>query len=105
MTQTKPSGLPDKIWKLFSSVSLAVFTFAALGLTSIVGTIIEQQSGQAKNIQLLTKFVGADLAPRVYDICFAMGFMDMYHSWWFLSLLVIFSMNLIINQIHSFNTR
>jgi len=39
---------------------------------------------------------GEDRAPTIYSILDAMGFMDMYHSWWFVLFLVIFSTNIVI---------
>lgn len=92
--QTK--SFVDKIWDFFASIKLAAVTFALIALSSIVGTILEQQAAPAKNLQLLGKMFGDALAPKLYDIFYAMGFMDMYHSWWFMAFLVIFSVNLIV---------
>jgi len=86
----------DRIWDFFASIKLAAVTFALIALSSIIGTVLEQQADPAKNLQLLGKMFGEELAPRLYDIFYAMGFMDMYHSWWFMSFLVIFSVNIIV---------
>jgi len=86
----------DRIWDFFSSIKLAAVTFALIALSSIIGTIIEQQAEPAKNLELLAKMFGDNIAPKLYDIFYAMGFMDMYHSWWFITFLVVFSVNLII---------
>ena len=89
----------DRIWNLFSSVKLAVIVFSIISLTSIVGTVIEQQAEPARNIKLLTKFFGEDFAPAAFRILDAMGFTDMFRSWWFMLLLFIFASNLIICSI------
>ena len=89
-------GLVDKIWNLFSSIKLAVVVFSVISLTSIVGTILEQQTEPEQNIKLLSKFVGEGLAPAAFRIFDALGFTDMYRSWWFLALLFIFTANLVI---------
>lgn len=93
------NGLFDAIWKTLASVKLAIFVIIALASLSIIGTIVEQQADPAKNIALLAKFFGDALAPTVYNVFAKLGFMDMYGSWWFVSLLVLFSVNLIVCSI------
>jgi cytochrome c biogenesis protein len=89
-------SIVDKLWSLFSSIKLAVVVFTLISTTSIVGTIIEQQAPPERNIKLLTKFFGESFAPTAYRILDALNFTNMYHSWWFLALLFIFSANIII---------
>ncbi len=86
----------DIIWDFFASVKLAVVILITLALTSIIGTIVEQRADQSTNIALLAKFFGDSFAPTIYNIFVNLGFMDMYHSWWFVTLLVMFSVNLIV---------
>ncbi|GBE39365.1 MAG TPA: cytochrome c biogenesis protein ResB [Nitrospirae bacterium] len=92
----------DIIWDFFSSVKLAVVILISLSLTSIIGTIVEQRADQATNIALLAKFFGDSMAPTVYNIFVKLGFMDMYHSWWFVGLLVLFSINLTVCSLDRF---
>ncbi len=92
----------ENVWKFFASVKLAVAVFIILALSSIIGTIVEQQAEPAKNIALLAKFFGDSSAPTVYNIFAKLGFMDMYHSWWFISFLITFSINLIICSLDRF---
>ena len=89
----------DKVWNFFASVKLAVIIFAVLSLTSIVGTVIEQNVEPAKNIKVLSKLFGQSAAPAAYRIFDSLGFMDMYHSWWFVTILLLFAANLIICSI------
>jgi len=89
-------GLVDRVWDLFASVKFAVVLFLLIALSSIVGTVIEQGAEPEKNLMLLKRLFGDSLAPSVYRVFEALGFMDMYRSWWFVSLLVLFSANLII---------
>ncbi len=96
MEQEKSKAFVDKVWDFFASVKLAIIIFAVISLTSVVGTILEQKAEPAKNLQILTKLFGESLAPGLYDIFNKLGFMDMYHSWWFTALLVMFSVNLVI---------
>ena len=102
MEEKAKKDMFDKVWSFFASVRLAIFILITLALTSIIGTIVEQQAEPAKNIALLAKFFGDSTAPTVYNIFVKFGFMDMYHSWWFVGLLVLFSINLIICTLERF---
>lgn len=88
-------NIVDRIWGFFSSITLAVVVFSVISITSIVGTIVEQQADPERNIKLLSKFFG-DAAPTVFRILDSLGFTDMFHSWWFITLLFVFAANLII---------
>ncbi len=95
-------SLLDKVWSLFSSIKLAIVIFALVALTSIVGTVIEQQASYADNIRVLSSLVGQGIAPSAYKVLYALGFMNMYRSWWFLSLLSLFAANLLVCSIDRF---
>ncbi|MCL4536822.1 MAG: cytochrome c biogenesis protein ResB [Nitrospirae bacterium] len=88
-------SIVDSIWSLFSSITLAVVVFSIISITSIVGTIVEQQAEPERNIKLLSKFFG-DAAPTVFRVLDTLGFTNMFHSWWFITLLFIFAANLVI---------
>ncbi len=96
MEQIKNKTFIDKTWGFLATVRLAIIIFALISLTSIIGTILEQQAEPAKNIQVLAKIFGESLAPGMYSIFEKLGFMDMYHSWWFMALLILFSINIVI---------
>jgi cytochrome c biogenesis protein len=92
----------EAIWSFLASVKLAVAVFIILALSSIIGTIVEQQAEPEKNIALLAKFFGDSAAPTAYNIFAQLGFMDMYRSWWFVGFLSLFSVNLIVCSIDRF---
>ena len=102
MAAKNKNSFPDKVWSFFSSIKLAVVLFALIALTSIVGTIIEQQASYETNIRVITHFVGAGLAPAFYRVLDALGFMNMYRSWWFMTLLMLFAVNLLVCSIERF---
>ncbi|RJQ54864.1 MAG: cytochrome c biogenesis protein ResB [Nitrospiraceae bacterium] len=102
MEEKEKQDVFETIWKFLASVKLAVAVFIILALSSIIGTIVEQQAEPARNIALLAKFFGDSAAPTVYNIFAKLGFMDMYRSWWFVSLLSLFSINLIVCSIDRF---
>jgi cytochrome c biogenesis protein len=95
-------GLVDSIWDFFASVRLAVIVFSAISLTSVVGTIIEQQADSANNIKLLVNIFGVSLGHKVYTALAFMGFTDMFSAWWFFALLFLFAMNLVVCSIERF---
>ncbi|BHH82968.1 cytochrome c biogenesis protein ResB [Desulforhopalus sp. 52FAK] len=82
------------IWNFFASVKLAIFTLCSLAITSIIGTIIPQ--GEAAGFYVKQYGASAAQFMQVLDIP------DMYYSWWFLSLLLILSINLIVCSIERF---
>lgn len=99
MEKEKNKGFIDRIWDFFSSIRLAIVVFASLALTSIIGTVLEQNADPERNIRLLAKLFGGSAAPSLFNIFDSLGFMDMYHSWWFVTILMFFAANLIICSI------
>ncbi len=80
-------SLMDRVWEFFTSLKLAIFVIIILAVTSIIGTIIEQNQPLEKYRQFYS-----DGTIRIFE---SVGLFDMYHSWWFLLLLVLFTVNLI----------
>jgi len=76
----------DRVWSFFTSVKLAIVTLIVLAVTSIIGTIIEQNQPPEKYHQIYEDWSFA-LMDRL-------NLFDMYHSVWFLLLLVLFTVNL-----------
>ena len=76
----------DQVWNFFISVKLAIFTLITLAIASIFGTIVEQNQPTEKYHQIYEDWAFA-LMSRI-------NLFDMYHSWWFLLLLVLFTVNL-----------
>jgi len=77
-----------KVYDFFSSVKLAIFLLLTLAITSIVGTIIEQQQDPEKYLM--------EYGQTTYKILKFLGFTDVYHSWWYISLLTLLAINLIV---------
>lgn len=96
MGDEKNKGIVEKIWDFFASVKFAIIIFSLISVTSIVGTILEQGAERSKNMKLLGRLFGESVAPALYNVFNSLGFMDMYHSWWFNTLLVLFAVNIII---------
>src|SRR4030067_3588883 len=79
-------SLMDRGWKFFPSIKLALFIIIILAIASIIGTIIEQNQPLEKYRQIYT-----DGAIRLFE---SLNLFDLYHSCWFLLLLVLFTVNL-----------
>ncbi len=75
------------VWDLFCSLKLTLSLLISLALTSIIGTILPQGA-------LPPEYV-ASISPAKLQIYSKLGFFDMYHSWWFITLLYVFSLNLV----------
>lgn len=73
---------------LFASVQLALFLLFLLASTSIIGTLIPQNSPRAFYIERYGQKTAQFF--QLLDIT------DMYNSWWFLFLLSLFAVNLIV---------
>lgn len=86
MAKTERSFV-ENVWDFFCSLKLTLFLLISLALTSIIGTVLPQG-------QLPPEYV-AKISPAKLQIYSKLGFFDMYHSWWFITLLYIFSLNLV----------
>jgi cytochrome c biogenesis protein len=81
----------NSLWDFFTSVKLALFCFFTLAFASIVGTIIPQKEAPEVYIQ--------KYGAKTAEIFRLLNIPDMYNSWWFISLLSLFSINLIVCSI------
>lgn len=78
----------------FSSIRLTLFTLFALAVTSIIGTVIPQKEAP----QFYIQEYGANWA----NLFHMLNISDMYNSPWFLSFLILLSINLIVCTINRF---
>ena len=79
------------LYDIFSSVKLAIVLLLTLAVTSIVGTIVEQQQDPEKYLR--------EYGETTYKILKFLGFTDVYHSWWYIALLTLLALNLIVCSI------
>jgi len=89
--RSSSGGLTDSIWNLLASVRLTFVLLLSLAATSILGTLIPQNSDPAAYLsafgEVLFRFFGV------------LGLFDMYHSWWFEVLMVLLAVNIIVCSI------
>ncbi|MBK5273600.1 MAG: cytochrome c biogenesis protein ResB [Desulfuromonadales bacterium] len=84
---TTERSFAQSVWDFFCSLKLTISLLISLALTSIIGTILPQG-------QLAPEYV-ASISAMKLQIYSKLGFFDMYHSWWFITLLYVFSLNLV----------
>jgi cytochrome c biogenesis protein len=99
-SEAKPSPPPSKkrsdkgkgfllsVYYAFNSIKLTVFLFIILGIVSIIGTIIEQGASPEKYAHIYSEGT-----IRIFN---ALGLFDMYHTFWFFTLLLLLVLNLIV---------
>ena len=80
-----------KIWDLFSSVKLTVVLLLTLAVTSIIGTLIPQNESPQAYVKAFGVFL-----YRFFNV---LGFFDLYHSWWFQTLMLLLALNVLICSI------
>ena len=78
----------NPLWAFFASVQLALFLLFVLAGTSILGTVVPQN----KPLAVYAQQYGHNMA----NLLQLLDIIDMYNSWWFLTLLCLFCLNLII---------
>lgn len=83
---TNKSGFLQGFWDFFCSLKLSISLLILLAVTSIIGTLIPQGPPPEYLAQI------SQLKIRIYS---TLGFFDMYHSWWFMGLLCLLTINLV----------
>jgi cytochrome c biogenesis protein len=77
-----------RLLTLFSSIRLTLFLFFSLAVTSILGTIVQQ----GLPLEWYQKFY----SPGMFSALKFFNIFDMYHSWWFTTLLLLLSINVVV---------
>ncbi len=77
----------SRLLTILSSARLAVVLFFTLAATSVIGTVVQQGLPPERYKDLF--------GPRAFSILEFFTIFDMYHSWWFILLIVLFSLNIL----------
>jgi len=75
------------LWDFFCSLKLTMFMLISLAVTSIIGTVIPQGTPPEEYL--------AQISATKLQLYKTLGFFDMYHSWWFILLLYLLTVNLV----------
>jgi cytochrome c biogenesis protein len=81
----------SSLWKLFTKIKLSVILLTSIGATAIIGTFIPQNGNPADYVKTFGEFL--------YRFFMILDFFDMYHSWWFQTLIILLTVNIIICSI------
>ncbi len=73
------SDLIKQLWQRLGSMSLAIVLLMVLSIASVIGTVLLQNQQQTDYLQ--------QFGPLWYWLFRSLGLFDMYHTWWFLSIL------------------
>ena len=71
--------------EFFASIKLAMFLFLFIAITATIGTVIQQNERPESYIQ--------EYGEGTYRWFIRLGFIDVYHTWWFTSLLGLLCVN------------
>jgi cytochrome c biogenesis protein len=82
------------IWRFFTSIRLTIVLLTLIIVASILGTVIPQQ--EAANA------FAHRLSPGLTAALYALHLFDIFHSPWFLILVIVFSFNLIVCSLDRF---
>jgi cytochrome c biogenesis protein len=74
------------LWDFFCSLKLTMFLLISLAVISIIGTVIPQGTPAQEYL--------AQISQTKITLYKSLGFFDMYHSWWFILLLYLLTVNL-----------
>ena len=92
MAAQKKHGLLYSIWSFIISIRLTISLLLVLSAVCIIGTVVPQNETPA-NYQKIYK-------ESTYNLLKSTGCTDLYHAWWFLTIMGIFSVNLTACTLH-----
>jgi cytochrome c biogenesis protein len=77
--------ISTELGDLFASIKLAMFLFIMIAITATIGTVIQQ--GERPDVYI------KEYGEETYRWFLRLGFTDVYHTWWFTSLLALLCIN------------
>jgi cytochrome c biogenesis protein len=95
-TSKRKTSILTGLLNLLSSVRFGVSLLVLLAAACMVGMLIMQQS-----VEGFDKYY-AELMPSQKIVFGALGFFDIYHSWYFNTLLLVLSLNIVLASIDRF---
>ena len=91
----KENNFTQAIWNFLKSLKLTTTIIILIIATSMIGTVVAQRLQTNTPIEEI-------YGPLVIQIFGFFNLFDLYHSWWFNTLLVIFFINLIVCTVDRF---
>lgn len=93
-SQTYNKTVIDKIWNFFSSVKVGVWLILITLIASAIGTILPQEMYIPPNVDPGEYY--ADQYGIFGKVYYALGFQELYGSWWYLLLIASIGVSLVI---------
>lgn len=84
--QKKQKSFVDKAYDFLSSVTLSILVLIGLAITSIIGTVLQQNAEPSEYV--------ASYGEKWAAIIQSLHLHDMYHAWWFQVLLAVLLLNI-----------
>ncbi|ALS73825.1 cytochrome C biogenesis protein [Planococcus rifietoensis] len=101
-SQTYNKSIIDKIWNFFSSVKVGVGIIIVLLVAAALGTILPQKQYVPATTEADIEAYYTDIYGSVGTVYHALGFHDMYNSFWFIGLVGMLAISLIIASLDRF---
>lgn len=101
-SQTYNKSIIDKIWNFFSSVKIGVGIIVVLLVAAAVGTILPQKQYVPAATDADIEAYYTDIYGSVGTVYHALGFHDLYNSFWFIGLVGMLAISLIIASLDRF---
>ncbi|AUD14033.1 cytochrome C biogenesis protein [Planococcus sp. MB-3u-03] len=101
-SQTYNKSIIDKIWNFFSSVKVGVGIIIVLLVAAALGTILPQKQYVPAATDADIEAYYTDIYGSVGTVYHALGFHDMYNSFWFIGLVGMLAISLIIASLDRF---
>lgn len=92
MTTQKKHGFIYSIWKVIISIRLTIALLLVLSAVCIIGTVVPQNESKTNYQKIYSE--------STYNLLESTGCTDLYHAWWFITLMGIFSLNLTACTLH-----
>jgi cytochrome c biogenesis protein len=90
----KGDGFITILYDLFRSLKLTIFLLILLAILSIIGTLIVQNASPSEYVQRY--------GIGLYEVLNFFNLFDMYHSWWFSTILLLLVINLVACSVQRF---
>lgn len=94
MSRKTPKPEPFSVWRLFCSVKLTLFLLLVIAAGSVAGTLIQQNLPREEYFRVWENGTA--------NFFLRSGLTDVYHSWWFLGLMLLLALNLIACSVDRF---
>ncbi len=92
MTAQKKHGFLYSVWKFIISIRLTIAILIILSAVCIIGTVVPQNAP-------LSTYQKA-YHESTYTLLKSTGCTDLYHAWWFIAIMGVFSLNLTACTLH-----